>query len=87
MPCPWKVPPAVARSPRGAKLAILKTRLVPLRCEQWTAGRPIALAVGEAKLSGQEPLFDEADQEAEGIVRRVKGEKAAKGKKRKRTAS
>lgn len=34
----------------------------------------------EAKLSGQEPLFDEPDQEAEAIVRKVKEEKAAKGK-------
>jgi transposase len=35
----------------------------------------------EAKLSGQEALFDEPDQEAEAIVRKVKEEKAAKGKR------
>ena len=37
----------------------------------------------EAKLSGQEPLFDDPDQEAEAIVGKVKEEKAAKGKRAK----
>ena len=35
----------------------------------------------QGKLSGQEPLFDEPDQDAEAVVRRVQEEKAAKGKK------
>ena len=35
----------------------------------------------EAKLSGQEAFFDEPDQEAEALVRRVKEKKAAKGKR------
>ena len=37
----------------------------------------------EAKLSGQEQLFDEPDTEAEAIVRKVKEEKAAKKKREK----
>ncbi len=37
----------------------------------------------EAKLSGQEPLFDEPDQEAEAIVRKVKDKKGAKKKREK----
>ena len=35
----------------------------------------------EARLSGQESLFDKPDQETEAIVRKVKEQKAAKGKR------
>ena len=37
----------------------------------------------EAKLSGQEPLFDEPDEEVEAIVQKVEQNKAAKRKRRK----
>jgi hypothetical protein len=35
----------------------------------------------EVRLSGQEPLFDKPDQETETIVRKVKEQRAAKGKR------
>ena len=41
----------------------------------------------EARLSGQEQLFDDPDQEAEAIARKVKEKKAAKKKARGRRPS
>jgi transposase len=69
-------------TPKGPRQKVICSLgdLKPRPKEEWLK---LARKV-EAKLSGQEPLFDEPDQEAEAIVRKVKEEKAAKGKRGKR---
>jgi transposase len=67
-----------AKGPRQKVICSLGD-LKPRPKEEWLK---LARKV-EARLSGQEPLFDEPDQEAEAIVRKVKEEKAAKGKRAK----
>jgi len=68
-------------TPKGPRQKVICSLgdLKPRPKEEWLK---LAREV-EAKLSGQELLFDEPNQEAEGIVRRVQEEKGAKGKKEK----
>lgn len=66
-------------TPKGPRQKVICSLgdLKPRPKEEWLK---LARKV-EAKLSGQEALFDEPDQEAEALVRRVKEKKAAKGKR------
>jgi transposase len=66
-------------TPKGPRQKVICSLgdLKPRPKEEWLK---LARKV-EAKLSGQEVLFGEPDQEAEAIVRRVKEKKAAKGKR------
>jgi transposase len=68
-------------TPKGPRQKVISSLgdLKPRPKEEWLK---LARKV-EAKLSGQEPLFDEPDQEAEAIVRKVKEGKVAKGKRAK----
>lgn len=69
-------------TPKGPRQKVICSLgdLKPRPKEEWLK---LARKV-EAKLSGQEAFFDEPDQEAEAIVRKVKEEGAAKGKRGKR---
>ena len=68
-------------TPKGPRQKVICSLgdLKPRPKKEWLK---LALKV-EAKLSGQEPLFDEPDEEAEAIVRKVEEERAAKRKRAK----
>ena len=64
-------------TPKGPRQKVICSLgdLKPRPKEEWLK---LARKV-EAKLSGQEPLFDDPDQEAEAIARKVQREKGHKG--------
>ncbi len=66
-------------TPKGPRQKVICSLgdLKPRPKEEWLK---LAREV-ESKLSGQEPLFDQPDQEVEAIVRKIKEEKAAGGKR------